>query len=166
MDHDKMKTISRKMNIYMGVAMSLSLSLVGSLSSGHFTLKGYIISFIISTVISIMIGFVVPIAEISARACRSRDIERHSLKGRLLESLISDVVYTPLLTLLMVVFNIAMVVKNSGGKAQIPFLPKFLHSLWICLLVGYVLIFILQPILLKFVFKQEGIDMGRRGDRD
>ena len=166
MDHDKMKTISRKMSIYMGVVMSLTLSLVGSISSGHFTIKGYIISFIISTVISIMIGFVIPISEICAGVCRNHDIERHSLKGRLIESLISDVVYTPLLTLLMVVFNIAMVVKNSGGNAQIPFLPMFLHSLLICFPVGYVLIFIMQPVLLKYVLKKAGIDIGRPGDRD
>ncbi|MBR0515548.1 MAG: hypothetical protein IJJ89_01760, partial [Eubacterium sp.] len=44
--------------------------------------------------------------------------------------------------------------KQSDGHADIPFVPMFLKSLIICLIVGYILIFIIQPMLMNMLFKK------------
>ena len=43
---EKMKVIGRKMSIRMGILMSFSLALVGTLTSGHFTPVGFVLIFI------------------------------------------------------------------------------------------------------------------------
>ena len=159
MDMDDMKKIGKQMNIYMGTLMSFALSLVGNLTSGHFSIKGFIMSFLISLVISIMIGFVVPIGQINKSLSRQFDLKPHHIVTRIVESFVSDLIYTPLLTLIMVAFSVTMASKSSGGKAQIPILPAFLGSLWICFIVGFILIFIFQPMLLRFILKKEGLEM-------
>ncbi|SDB67800.1 hypothetical protein [Butyrivibrio sp. INlla16] len=50
---EQMRKIGRQMAIRMGILMSLALSLVGTLTSGHFTVPGFIISFVLSTIISL-----------------------------------------------------------------------------------------------------------------
>ena len=67
-----------------------------------------------------------------------------------METLLSDLIYTPVITLVMVAFAHKMATR---GGAQIPFLPMFLRSLVISLLVGYVLIFILMPVFLRMLTK-------------
>ena len=67
---EKMKVIGRKMSIRMGILMSFSLALVGTLTSGHFTPVGFVISFFVSTVVSLVIGFVVPVGKLSGDFCR------------------------------------------------------------------------------------------------
>ena len=157
MDTDKMKRIGRQMSIRMALLMSFALALIGTLTSGHFTVPGFLVSFVISTVISLIIGIVVPVGKISGDLCRKKQLPQGSLKARLLESLISDLVYTPIMTLIMVAFAYIMVMKSSGGRAQISFLPMFLKSFVICMIAGYILIFIFMPLFLKQIMKKEGI---------
>ena len=161
MEMDDAKLVGRYMNIMMGVLMSFSLSLVGNIVSGHFSIPGFITSFIISLVISVMLGFVVRIGQINQNVGRRFDLQPGTIKTRIVESLISDLIYTPLLTFIMVAYSVSMAIKNSGGKAQISILSEFLHSLWICFIVGFVLIFIFQPIILKISMKKAGIDPQR-----
>ncbi len=151
-----MKKVGRKMAIRMGLLMSFALALTGTLSSGHFTIVSFLISFVISTVLSIIIGFIIPVGKISQDACRKSGFEPASIKGRLLQSLISDLIYTPLMTLFMVSFAYLMIIKN-GAKTAPPFIPMFLKSFVICMIVGYILIFIFMPMFLMQIMKKEGI---------
>ena len=165
--NENMRKIGRAMSIRMGIAMSFCLSLVGTLSSGHFTVPGFLISFIASSVISLLIGVIVPIGKVSADVCNNMKLERGSLKWRLMESLISDLVYTPIMTLAMVFIAYKMAMISSGGMAGLRFLPMFLSSLLICFVAAYIIIFVIQPLFMKQVMKKYGlVGPGMRGDRE
>lgn len=145
-----MKKIGRKMSIMMGVTMSFCMSLIGTLMSGHFTIPGFIISFIISTVICLIIGYFVPIGQIAHNTCEKRGLERGSLGARCLESLITDVFFTPIMTLAMISYAYIMSKKHD---VDMKFLPAFLSSLLIGLVICFILAFIFTPIYLKIAMK-------------
>ena len=155
---EKMKRISRGMAIRMGLTMSFFLSLTGTLSSGHFTVIGFVVSFIVSTVVSILIGLVVPVGKISNDACSKVGFRPGTLGHRLFASFISNTIYTPLMTLIMVVLAYNSAMRASGGQAQIPFLPMFLRSLLISYVIGYVLVCIFMPLFTKKLMQKEGIN--------
>ena len=157
---DVRKKIGRAMSIRMGIAMSFCLSLVGTLSSGHFTLVGFLISFLVSCVISLLIGFIIPMGLVAEAALKKAGFERGTVKGGLLEALISDLIYTPIITLVMVFLAYKMAMKQSGGQANLNFAGMFFSSLGICFVVGFVLIFLVQPIFMKSVMVKYGKEMG------
>ena len=144
----QMKAVGIKMSLCMGVTLSFFLSLTGSLASRHFTVQGWLINFVISTVISLIIGFAVPVRRLSEAACSKLNMSPGRFSTRCLESLISDLIYTPVITFFMVFFAYRKAVSLG---AQIPFLPMFLSSLVICLIAGFVLIMIFMPLYLKLL---------------
>ena len=156
----KMKKVGSQMSLLMGVTLSFFLSLTGNLmgakQSGGFSVPGFLISFVVSTIISLIIGFFVPMKKVNDSVCGSLNLKPGQIGTRLMESLISDIIYTPVMTLIMVF--LAYKQATSHG-AQIPFLPMFLPSLVVCLIVGYILIFIFMPIYMKVVMKKNGLNM-------
>ncbi len=155
MQEEMMRRVGRNMSIAMGFLMSFCLSLIGTLTSGHFTFPGFFISFLVSCVVSILIGFVVPVGKVNAALCRKWRLKPGELKTRCIESMISNVIYTPLMTLIMVGLAYQQVRRNA--PEPVPFLPMFLRSLLICFVAGYVIIFLCMPVLLGFFMKREGI---------
>ena len=151
---EQMKKIGRQMAIRMGLLMSFCLALTGTLSSGHFTPIGFLLSFVVSAIISICIGFIVPIGKVTTGACVKAGLKPGTLPGRLFESLISNLIYTPLMTFIMVFLAYTMAMKQSGGMAQLSFIGMFLPSLLLCFVVGYILIFIFQPLFMKQLMKK------------
>lgn len=145
-----MKSVGRKMSLMMGTTMSICLSLVGNLASGRFTLPGFLLSFLVSLVISLAIGLLVPMGWVTAALDGKLGLKQGKLSTRCVNALVSDVIYSPLITLAMVF----MAWKRATGQgAQIPFLPMFLRSLLISLVVGYVLAFVLTPVYMKLAMK-------------
>ena len=155
------RKIGIKMSILMGVSLSFSLSLIGFLSSGHFSLIPWLVSFVSSTVLSLLIGFCLPVRKMAEVLCKKFNLKERSLSSLLLDSMVSDIFYTPLITLLMVFIafsgakkSIAMAIANGAAADSLPqiqFLPMFLHSLVISMIAGYILIFVLQPLFLKIL---------------
>lgn len=143
------KKIGIWMSILMGVTMSFGLSLSGTLLSGHFTVQGFLLSFLSSTLISLLIGFIVPMKRIGDAAVKKAGISPRSLGAHLLTSLISNIIYTPFITLAMT-FNAYMSAKMQG--AQIPFLPMYLRSFVISFIIAYVLLLVFTPIFMKLLF--------------
>ncbi len=151
---EKMKKIGRGMSLRMGITMSFFLSLTGTLTSGHFTVPGFLLSFLISTVISILIGFLIPIGKVTTTASQKLGLKPHSLPERLFNSFLSDLIYTPFLTFVMVLLAYMTAMRRSQGMAELHFWRMFLPSLVICMLVGYLLIFIFTPIYMKQLKKK------------
>ena len=149
-----MKKIGMQMSILMGITLSFFLSLSGNLLSGHFTIAGFLVSFAVSTMISLVIGFRVPIRKISQQLCKKLNLKPHSLSELCLESLVSDVAYTPIITLIMVFLAYRQAIRQG---AQIPFWPMLGKSMLISMIVGYILIFIFMPLFLKIVMKRNGV---------
>lgn len=153
--NDKEKKIGMQMNIYMGITLSICLSLLGNLTSGHFTPVGFLISAVVSSIISLIIGSVIPIGKVSERPCEKLGLKRGSLGARSLSSLISDCIYTPIITLAMVFLASKMAARMGG---TLPFLPAFIKSLILSMIVGFVLVFIFTPFYLRIVMKANGVD--------
>lgn len=154
MKDDKMRMVGIGMSIRMGIAMSFVLSLTGTLSSGHFSLASFLMSFVVSTVISLLIGFLIPVGQITKAATRAAHLEEGTLAARCLETLICDLIYTPIMTFLMVFMAYQMVIKQSNGMVQLNLLQMYLPSLGLCFVVGYILIFFIQPFFLKQLLKK------------
>ena len=147
-----MKQAGLKMSVLMGAAMSTVLSLVGMLSSGKFTLKGYLLN----VLISFLLGLIVPIRKLSDQLTGRLNLPPGSVKARLAEALVSDAVYTPLMTTVMVYLAYRQAVAHG---ARISFLLMWLPSMGISLLVAFVLAYVLSPLMMKIAFR------GRRGSQ-
>lgn len=150
----KMRMIGIKMNILMGLTMSIILSFVGTILGGHFSIPAWLVSFGISLVISLVIGFIVPIKKLGDGLCDKCKVNPQSMKGNLLSALLSDFIYTPIITIIMVVVMLGNAAKHAPAGA-VPSVGKVLPgSLVVCLIVGFVVIAIVQPIFLKFLLKK------------
>ncbi len=145
-----MRSIGLKMSIFMGITMSFFLSLIGTGTSGHFSIPAWFLSFLISTVISLLIGFIVPMKKVNDQITSKLGLHPGQFSTRLVETLISDLIYTPLITFCMVFFAYKMAVSHG---AQLSFLPMFLSSLVICLVAGFLLIFIFTPFYMALITK-------------
>lgn len=153
----KMRLIGRDMSIKMGITMSFFLSLIGTATSGHFTIPGFLISFVGSTIISLIIGFLIPMGKLSNGLLNKFHLVRGTLGARCLETCVSDLIYTPIMTFAMVFLAYNMAMKQSGGMAQLNLGRMFLSSLIICFLAAFVIIFIVQPIFMKQAMKKHGM---------
>lgn len=156
-----MKKVGLQMGVLMGISLSLCLSLFGTLHAGHFTVPAFLLSFLISAVISIIIGLLVPMPKLEQSFCAKLGIDHRTLGGNAVTSLLSDLIYTPVITLAQTIFGY-MQMKRAGGSA--PYLGMFLGALILSLLIGYVIIFILKPLYLKLVLKANGITPGAAPD--
>lgn len=141
-------------NALMGCAMSFTLSLVGTCLSGHFTLPTWLLSFAISLIISLIIGFCLPIKNIGDWFCGLFKTSPQSFKGTLLSAIPSDIIYTPIITVVMEAFMLNMAAKHAPVGAVPPLIRVLPKSLAVCLVVGYVAIIIFQPLFVKFVIKK------------
>ncbi len=159
----QMRRAGMKISVMMALVMSLALSIIGNLSARRpegtpviSIIIGIISSFIISFVVSMIIGFVVPTEKINAFFCQKLDLQKGKLETRLFESLISDLIYTPFMTLAMTGLAYITAMKQSGGRAQITYSTMFLGSLSVCMIAGLILIFIFQPLFVKMFIPQAG----------
>lgn len=145
-----MKAAGRKISLLMGLILSFFQSLAGQLFSGHFALPAWLISLAISIPVSWLIGFLVPMGKVSQQVCRKCKCRPGTLKARLAETLVSDLIFTPVLTLV----NVTVAYRGAVSHgAKIRFLPMFLSSLGISLALGFVLVFVFQPLCRKWAMK-------------
>lgn len=147
-----MRSAIMKMNLLMGVTLSFFLTLTGFLSSGKFTLVGFVVNFIISLILSIIIGKIVPIRKISKKYAIKLGIKPQTIAARCFEALVSDLVYTPVISFCMVTF--AYIAARIQG-AQIPYLPMLIKSFLLSFFVAWLLVFTFTPIYFKICFKKE-----------
>ena len=157
-----MKKIGMQVSFLMGVTLSFFLSFTGVAASGHFSLPAWLISFVISAVVSLVIGFFVPMKKILDSMTTDRGMEPGKLSTRLMEALISNLIYTPLITIIMSTYGY---IQSAKHGAKVPYGLMLGKSLIVCLIVGFILIFIFQPMIMKFVFNRNGLDYPPRPPR-
>ena len=155
-----MKKIGIFMSLLMGVTLSFFLSLTGQLSSGHFEVPGFLLSFGVSLLVSLIIGFLVPMKKVNDSLDRKLGLAPRSLGTRFFEALVSDIIYTPIITFIMVFMNYKIAVSHG---AHLVFGPMLLKSMIVSLIVGYVLIFIFMPLFMALLMKKYG--PGRPGHK-
>ena len=100
-------------------------------------MPGFLISFAVSFVISIIIGLFVPMKKVNDALGRKLGLEPGKLGTRCFEALISDLIYTPVITLVMVFMAYKSATSHGGNP---PFVPMFLKSLALSMVLGYVLV--------------------------
>lgn len=149
-----MKKVGHEMSLLMGLSMSFILTIVGMLTAKRFTVPGFIKSFLISFVISMIIGLIIPMKKVSDGVLRKCETKPGTLKARILEALVSDVLYSPLMTLVMV--YLAYREATSHG-ARIPFGLMLLKSEIISFITAFILSFILTPVFMKIVMKRNAV---------
>ena len=162
MDSKAMKKVGITMSAFMGIAMSFFLSLTGTITSGHFTVPSWLISFVISGVISMIIGIIIPMKKVNDKLVGAFKLPPFSFAGRCLESFVSDLIYTPLMTFCMVFFAYKSAIAHGAPAESLNLGRMFLSSFFICFVVGFVLIIILMPIFLKLSMKIHGMDPSKR----
>lgn len=139
------------MSLMIGGTISFVNSLVGTLSSGRFTFGGFLLSFLISFLIGFGLGLLIPIKKIGDTLIRKNGLQPGTRKARLLEALVSDLVYSPIMTFVMV--YLAYSQATSHG-AKIPFGPMLLKSECISFVAAFILSFLLTPFYTKLIFKK------------
>lgn len=156
----EVKKIGFKVSLIMAILMSFALSLVGNLTAQRPPemplapiVIGFLASFAISFVISFAIGLLVPMPKVNEALCRTFKLQPRTPKANLVQSVVTNLIYTPLLTTMLVVFAYFVQIPD-GHKPS--FLPMYLHSMVICLVVAQVLIFVCVPLILKLVLPKGG----------
>ena len=160
-----MKKVGITMNILMGVTLSFCLSLLGNLTSENgFKPIAFIASFLVSTIISLIIGFLIPMRKIESGAVKAMKLNERGVPANIISSLISDIIYTPVITLSMIVLARKMAMKMSDGHAELPpFGAMFGKALIISFIVAFFIIFFITPIYLKFAMKRAGVNVAAGG---
>lgn len=156
-----MKKIMMLMTILMGFTMSLVLSLVGTLMGGHFSIPSWLLSFGISFVLSIIIGFIVPVKMLGDKFCGKCKTVPESPKGNFLSAIISNLIYTPFLTIVMVCTMVGIATKEipeMAARINI-MVHALIPSLIVCLIVGYIVIVIVQPLFIKLLIGKQGCQL-------
>ena len=157
----RMKRIGRRISILMGITLSFFNSLVANLflAKEGFKIGAFLISFGISLVVSILIGLIVPIKKIHDSVVRKFHLKPGSLGANAVEALVSDLIYTPIMTLVMTL--VAWIMANKQNpNADIPYLPMFLKGLAVCFIVGYILAFIFAPLYTRLVVGKRRMPAG------
>lgn len=155
----KMKKVGFHMNILMGFVISLCLSTTNTMAAEKPDMYTWLISFGTSALISFAVSFIIPIRKIEGGALHALKIKERTLPAKLISTFISDLIYTPFLTLAMIALVRMIVTKASNGHAHFPPFPiMFIKSFIFSFVVAYCIIYIFQPLILRFVLKANGID--------
>lgn len=145
-----MKDPKFKMSLLMSITLGFFMSLTGLLSSMQFTLPAFLSNLVISFIIGMIVGAFVDMRKITDSFEKRYNIPPHTMKARAFDALLSDLIYTPIMTVCMVTMAYFQAVKH-GTRLFYP--AMLLKSLVISLIVGYLLIFIFMPLFVKIVFK-------------
>lgn len=139
-----MKKKGKLVSLCMSITISLCLSLFGTLTSGHFTVPGFIVSFIASLILSLIIGMLVPVKPLGDKLTGKMGIKK-PIPKLLIEVLLSDLIYTIPITIAMVAI--------ATSKAPVPLMQVLPKSLISCLIFAYFVILIFQPLYIKLIIK-------------
>ena len=164
-----MKKIGLMMSLYMSLVMSVFMTITGvctgmlpNVIKGNVppqALIGSIISgFIISFVISMLIGIIIPMHKVTRGATKNM---KPGLGKKCIETLLSDLIYTPLISIVMVAF--AYIQNQQKGISGPPYIVMLIPSLIACFIVGYILIFIFQPMFMRSLMKKYRPGAGPEG---
>ncbi len=145
------KKAGQLIGVLMGLTMSFCLSLIGMVSAGQFSIPGFLKSFVISFLISLLLGLLIPVRKISTSLVRKHGLKPGSLKARLVESLVTTVTYSPVMTLIMVWMAWKQAVSQG---ARIPFGAMLVKSELISLVAAFLISLVAAPLWTSLVMKR------------
>ena len=113
-------------------------------------------SFIASIIVSLLIGLIIPIKPLSDKVAEKLHLQPKTFGRRCMDALVSDVIYTPVLTLLMVGLAYYMSARH-GAPIPVPFGLMYLKSLAISFVVGFIMVYIFMPLYMNMLVKKYGV---------
>ena len=152
---EKMESVGPMVGIMTGVSLSLVLSILGPIASGHFHIVAFLVSFLCSSVLSIIIGLFIPVKGIADTVCKKAGADLKKIGGRLLWSLMANLLFTPIISFFMVLMAY---VRNSHLDSSISFHVMFVKNLLVSLPVGLIVVVIAMPFLHKMAYKVLKLD--------
>ena len=150
-----MKKAGMIMSLLMGLSMSFLLTMIGLISARQFTFGAFLRSFAISFMVSTLIGLIIPVRKISAAILRKRSAKPQSTEARLLEALVTDICYSPLMTFIMISLAHRQAVAHG---AKIPFGPMLLKAEVISFIAAFILNLLITPLFARMVMKNVRAD--------
>ncbi len=147
-----MEENAKQMSLLMGFSMSLVLTFIGMAGAGKLSMPGFLFSFIVSFLISLLVAKIIPAKKISAEWTRKLQLTPGSFKARLLDALVTDLSYSPLMTLVMILIAYC---QSAFHGAAFPFVPVLLKSELISFSIAFVLGFALPPFYMKLLMKKK-----------
>ncbi len=145
------RKIGYLMGVLMGGTISFVNSFIGTLSSGRFTAGSFLKSFLISFMISQILGLIIPIKKISDSLAKKLNCRSGTWKARIIDALVTDLIYSPIMTFIMVYMAYS---QAKAHGADIPFVPMLLKAECISFVAAFFLSLFLSPVYMKLVMKQ------------
>ena len=149
---EAMKEYAKKMSLCMGIMMSLSLTAIGLISANAFTPVSFLFNFGVSFGIMSIVGRFFDAGMISMNILQKNGIDRGSLKGRLIQSLIIDLVYSPIMTFVMI--TLSYLIGKSQSVKLPPYIPMLIRGLLVSFVAAFFLCLIFTPIFEKILMKK------------
>ncbi len=177
------KKVGKYISIRMGIAMSITMSLVGSLLGAVSAVKtsgapfiaaflpSFLASIVITMIIAIGLGLIVPMKKVNDGIEKTTKTKGFAL--HFIQSVVSDLIYTPFIGLVMAFFSTAVFVipksPNLSMNMLVPVsLGNFAKSFLIEFVIALVVIIIIEPKIQKAAFKKyiPNYGQGVEGDED
>ncbi|MCR4686746.1 MAG: NAD(P)H-dependent oxidoreductase [Lachnospiraceae bacterium] len=95
------RKIGKRMSLLMNTFNTIVFSTIGTLASGHFTWKGWLLGAIIGWITGHLITSFIPPNEVQDKFIKKRKIDPNSVKGRILASVITSIIIFPIMSLVM-----------------------------------------------------------------
>ncbi len=134
----------------MSVSLSFVLSLVGNLlgtrQNGRFSIHSWLIFFAASTIVSLVLGLIIPINRAAEGASRGLKLKEKSIPARIVETLVADIIYTPLINFLMIFIARQNAITNGAPPQSLVLWRMFLLSFPGVFATGFVFIFVFAPL--------------------
>ncbi|MCR5699109.1 MAG: hypothetical protein K6G52_05635 [Treponemataceae bacterium] len=143
----KTKKFNTGAYLCLGIVLSVVLTVFNTILLGRYPFYNIAVCFGISLVIGIVIGLVVPFDLIFASECRRHNFKPDSFPTHMLLSLITDAIFTPLMTIPMVFFNYLMPGKDVVGQGN--FVLDLVIGVFSSVGVAYLFILIFMPFFKK-----------------
>lgn len=141
------------MNLILGIVVSFTLSFLGSVRGGNFSVTSWLMTFLASFILTQMIGFLIPYKEITDNVCKKIKVQNTSTKGILLSALIIDLIYTPIMSGTMFFVMTWILSKVAPGGKRPPMLIALASSLSLSFIVAFVIIALMLPVIYKVIDK-------------
>ena len=147
------KKVDRSMSICMAITFSFFVTLLGTLvmmvRSGRFDSAGFAICFVANVVLGLIIGYAVPIGKM--HFWFEKKFGAGDILGRYVESMVADLIYAPIMSLLIVCLSCFVM---RAGSLSPPFWETFFPLLGISFVLGFILAFIFIPFYIKLLIKK------------
>ena len=147
------RKIRRKLAyICVSIVLSIVLPLFSTLTSGHFSLRGWAVSVGLSIVVSILVALILPVGTICDEVCKGLSLQEHDIRRLCVCSLICDLAFVPIGVFLMV--GNAYIKLGVAPQGVMSFPTMFISAVIPCMGVGFVIILLLLPLFTGLFLKE------------